>query len=43
MAMADGGNQGPFGEMNFFVPNGHWPSCESIAKESLQRYLCMHG
>jgi hypothetical protein len=24
-AMADGGNQGPFGEKNFFIPNLHWP------------------
>jgi predicted nucleotidyltransferase len=23
--MADGGNQGPFGEKNFFIPNLHWP------------------
>jgi hypothetical protein len=22
--MADGGNQGPFGEKNFFIPNLHW-------------------
>jgi mannose-6-phosphate isomerase-like protein (cupin superfamily) len=25
MAMADGGNQGPFGEKNFLIPNLHWP------------------
>jgi len=24
-AMTDGGNQGPFGEKNFFIPNLHWP------------------
>ena len=23
--MADRGNQGPFGEKNFFIPDGHWP------------------
>ena len=23
--MTDGGNQGPFGEKNFFIPNLHWP------------------
>ena len=24
IAMAGGGNQGPFGEKNFFIPDGHW-------------------
>jgi hypothetical protein len=24
-AIRDGVNHGPFGEKNFFIPNGHWP------------------
>ena len=39
MAMADGGNQGPFGEKNFFIPNLHWPYGLSRARTCLTSAL----
>jgi len=34
MAMAGGGNQGPFGKKNFLIPNLHWPYGLSRARRA---------
>jgi hypothetical protein len=35
----NGLNHGPFGEKNFFIPNGHWPYGPSRAAQSIIKGL----